>query len=105
MISVDTNVLVRLLVGDEPAQGKQANQLFSREPEIFIAKTVVLETAWVLQNVYGFRRAEVATALRRVAGLSNVVVECPEQVAEALNMVGRGLDFADALHLAASPRA
>ena len=105
VISVDTNILVRLLVGDEPTQGKQATDLFSREPEIFIAKTVVLETAWVLRSVYGFPRAEIAAALRRVAGLSNAVVEDPEQLARALDLVGRGLDFADALHLVASPEA
>lgn len=105
VISVDTNILVRLLVGDDPAQGKQAFDLFSREPRIFIAKTVVLETAWVLQSVYGFPPAEVTTALRRVAGLSNAMVENPEQLARALDLVSHGLDIADALHLAASPEA
>jgi predicted nucleic acid-binding protein len=59
----------------------------------------------VLQSGYGFRSAEIAGAFRRVAGLSNVFVENPEQLAEALDLVGRGLDFADALHLVAGPHA
>jgi predicted nucleic-acid-binding protein len=86
-------------------QGKQARDLFAREPEIFIAKSVVLETAWVLNSVYRFPREEIAAALRRVSGLSNVVVEDPEELSQALDFVDRGLDFADALHLAANPEA
>jgi predicted nucleic-acid-binding protein len=105
VIAVDTNIIVRLLVGDDPAQGKQAYDLFSREPEIFIAKTVILETAWVLQSIYGFPRVDVAVAVRRVAGLPNAVVENAKQLARALDLVGLGLDFADALHLAAGPEA
>lgn len=105
VIAVDTNILVRLLVGDDPAQGKQAYDLFSRKPEIFIAKTVILEAAWVLQSVYGFPRAEIAAALRRVAGLPNTVVENAKQLARALDLVGHGLDFADTLHLVSSPEA
>jgi predicted nucleic-acid-binding protein len=103
VIAVDSNVVVRLLVGDDPEQAKRATALFAREPEIFIAKTVVVETAWVLHGVYGFSRSEVAEAVQRLAGLPNVVVEDAEQLARALDHLGRGIDFADALHLAASP--
>jgi predicted nucleic-acid-binding protein len=103
VIAVDTNVVVRLLVGDEPGQARRATDLFAREPEIFIAKTVVLETAWVLQSVYGFSRSVVAEAVQRLAGLPNVVVEDAKQLARALDLIERGIDVADALHLAASP--
>lgn len=54
MIAVDTSMLVRLLVADDAAQGKRAAELFARAEEAFIAKIVVLETAWVLQSAYGF---------------------------------------------------
>lgn len=100
MIAVDTNVLVRLFVCDDAAQGKCAAELFARAEEVFIAKTVVLETAWVLQSAYGFPRHEVAGALRRLAGLPNVVLEDAEQVAFALDLASRDIDFADALHIA-----
>ena len=103
MIAVDTNVVVRLLVGDDPEQARRATDLFAREPEIFIAKTVVLETAWVLQSVYGFSRPVVAEAVQCLAGLPNVVVEDAKQLARALDLIERGIDVADALHLAASP--
>ena len=101
MIAVDTNVLVRLFVADDAAQGKRAAELFARAGRVFVAKTVVLETAWVLQSTYGFPRHEVAGALRRFAGLPNVVLEDAEQVAFALDLASRDIDFADALHVAA----
>ena len=101
MIAVDTNVLVRLIVADDAVQGERAAGLFARTAEVFIAKTVVLETAWVLRSAYGFPRQDVAAALRRVAGLPNVVIEDAEQVAVALDLASRDVDVADALHVAA----
>lgn len=68
---------------------------------MLIAKTVVLETAWVLQSAYGCPRQDVAAALRRVAGLPNVVIEDAEQVAFALDLASHDIDFAEALHVAA----
>jgi hypothetical protein len=52
MIAVDTNVSVRLPTGDEPKQEAAARSLFAAEP-IRIAKTVFLETGWVLRSLYG----------------------------------------------------
>lgn len=105
MIAVDTNVVVRLIVADDAVQGQRAARLFARAPAIFIAKTVLLETAWVLQSAYGFPHDQVAEVLRRLAGLANVLVEDAEQVAAALDLAQRGADLADALHLAACPEA
>lgn len=101
MIAVDTTVLVRLIVADDEGQGKRAAELFARTAQVLVAKTVVLETAWVLQSAYGFSRNDVAGALRRLAGLSNVVLEDAEQVAFALDLTSCDVDFADALHVAA----
>ena len=52
MLAVDTNVVVRLLVNDDPRQGALARRLFELD-EIFIGVTVLLESAWVLESVYG----------------------------------------------------
>lgn len=103
MIAVDTNVVVRLIVADDAGQGQRAARLFTHAPEIFIPKTVLLETAWVLQSAYGFPRDQVAEALRRLAGLPNVLVEDAEQMAAALDLARSGMDVADALYLAACP--
>lgn len=105
VIAVDTNVLVRLLVGDDLLQRDRAAALFAHAEAIFIAKTVLLEAAWVLQSAYAFPRTDVAEALKKLAGLPNVIVEDAERVARALGYAERGVDVADALHVASSSEA
>jgi len=98
MISVDTNVLVRLLSEDDPTQAERAAKLFA-ENEIFIAKTVMLETEWVLRHAYGIGRKEILRAFQGLMGLANVKLEDLRAVSTAVSWYGDGLDFADALHL------
>lgn len=99
MIAVDTNVVVRFLVSDDPAQSARARDLFATE-QIFIPDTVVLETAWVLGYSYELDHATIAAGLRRLFGLANVQVRDAAEMALALEWHDGGLDFADALHLA-----
>jgi len=101
MIAVDTNVVVRLLVLDDPEQSAQARDLFAAE-QIFIPNTVVLETAWVLAYSYELDRDAIAAGLRRLFGLPNVHLRDAAEMALALEWYGCGLDFADALHLVQS---
>ena len=101
MRAVDANVLVRLLIGDDAAQAKRAAALFKKE-SIFIPKTVLLETEWVLRRLYRLQRATVVSSLRKLGGLGNVEFEQPLVVAQALQWCEVGMDFADALHLASS---
>ena len=53
MIAVDSNVLVRFLVLDDAKQAARAAALI-RANEIWVSKTVLLETEWVLRSLYGF---------------------------------------------------
>jgi len=53
MIAVDTNVLVRFLVRDDAKQAARAAALIQAN-EIWVCKTVLLETEWVLRSLYGF---------------------------------------------------
>jgi predicted nucleic-acid-binding protein len=101
MTAVDTNVLVRFLVRDDPAQAARAAALV-RGGEIWVSKTVLLETAWVLGSLYGFPANRVAAALEGLAGLPEVLLEDESSVARALEWFRGGLDFADALHLASA---
>ncbi|MBI3210938.1 MAG: type II toxin-antitoxin system VapC family toxin [Candidatus Solibacter usitatus] len=103
MIAVDTNVLVRLLTGDDPVQAAAARSLFASGP-IWIAKTVLLETVWVLRRLYGFEVDTIQAALRRLLGLKNVHAEDESAVAAALELTARGMEFADALHVHSRPR-
>ena len=101
MIAADTNVLVRFLTKDDPSQAERAAHLFHSEP-VFIAKTVLLETEWVLRHAYGLSRDVINAAFCKLLGLPSVSVEDVSAVSKALEWHASGLDFADALHLAAS---
>ena len=101
MRAVDTNVVVRYLTGDDPAQAARAGAVIDAG-DVFVGTTVLLESDWVLRSVYGFSGKEVAVALRALAGLPNVQVESPAMLAEALDRAENGMDFADALHLGAA---
>lgn len=67
---------------------------------MFVCTTVLLETEWVLRSVYGFSVAPLAKALAAFAGLPRVTLEDEGAVAKALDWMEKGMDFADALHLA-----
>jgi predicted nucleic-acid-binding protein len=97
-------VLVRLLTGHDPKRATAAKALFAAGP-IWIAKTVLLETAWVLRSLYGFQDAAIVDALTKLLGLQNVHAENESSVAAALSMAAHGIGFADALHLSARPPA
>jgi predicted nucleic-acid-binding protein len=101
VVAADTNVIVRFLTRDDPAQAaRAASRLSSRL--VWISKTVLLETAWVLQSLYGFTAIEVNDALKGFAGLRNVRLEDAMGVASAFEWTALGIDFADALHLAST---
>jgi predicted nucleic-acid-binding protein len=104
MVAIDTNVLVRLLVRDDHAQAKRALALFDKN-EIYICKTVLLETEWVLRFSYELSEPAILNALQSVVGLPQVTVEDAPAVAEALGLLEAGMDFADALHLCSNREA
>lgn len=104
MLAVDTNLIVRLLANDNAAQTRRAAALFANE-QIYLSKTVLLESEWVLRFSYELPPQIILQALRSLVGLPNVVLEQQREIAEALDGFQQGLDFADALHLAGSRRA
>ena len=71
MVAVDSNVLVRLLTGDNPVQFKASVQLFATQ-DVFIADTVLLETEWVLRAAFDLTPTDVIAAFRRLLGLHYV---------------------------------
>ena len=101
MIAVDTNVVVRLLTGDDLAQLERARALFETET-IFLPKSVILETEWVLRTLYGKSSREIAHALAALVALPQVRCEDTAAISAALELLRHKLDFADALHLASS---
>lgn len=102
MIAVDTSVLVRLLTADDPKQTAAAQHLFASE-SIWISKTVLLETVWVLRSSYRFEENAIRDALIKLMGLKNMHTEDETAIATTLALTGHGIDFADALHLSSRP--
>jgi predicted nucleic-acid-binding protein len=94
---VDTNVLVRALVQDDPAQGQRAQAYLSAQP-VYVPVTVLLELEWVLRSRYGFAPKAIADAMEKLAVLENAVVGEQAAVVAATRKLRQGWDFADALH-------
>ena len=99
MIALDTNVLIRLVVDDSPVQSDIAAQLV-KDNQVFIAKTVLMESEWVLRHVYQFSREQIEAFLLSVLDTSNTTIEDRQQVERSIGWYKQGADFADALHLA-----
>ena len=101
MNAVDTNIIVRYLTADHAEQSEKARRLID-DQSAFVATTVVLETEWVLKSGYGLSKSERHRVLTTLAHVPTFVLEEPIRVRDALHGMADGLDFADALHLAAA---
>lgn len=102
MIGLDTNVLVRYIAQDDPAQSTKATQIIEwrltkRNPG-FISVVAMVETVWVLDRAYRLSQAEIAAAIERILQIDTLVVENEQEVFTAMVALkdGRGA-FADAL--------
>jgi len=100
-IAIDTNIVLRFLLLDDPAQTARVQKLI-RQNRILLLTTVIMETEWVLRSAYKYSRHEVIEAFYELFGMKHVRLDQPEIVANALAGYENGLDFADALHLAAA---
>lgn len=101
MRAVDTNVLARYFLHDDRAQARLAMSILAAG-DVFVPKTVILELEWVLRFVAEQPAEKVLDCLAHLLGLAGVTVEDHDEVEAALGYSRRGIDFADAMHLAAS---
>jgi predicted nucleic-acid-binding protein len=101
VIGLDTNVLVRLLTGDDPKQRAAAKAFIaencSQGDPAFINRLVLIETVWVLESVYGYTREQIAAAIDTLLRMVRVLTEDADLVRSAVATYRRGADFADAL--------
>ncbi len=86
MIALDTNVLIRLIIFDDPMQSGIADDLI-RNNRIFISKGVLIESEWVLRYRYKFRREQIAAFVQSVLDASNTLIEDEQEVQSALGSV------------------
>lgn len=104
MIALDTNVIVRLVTADDPTQTAAARKIFEAG-DLWVCKTVFLETEWVLRYSYKLSRDSIRKTLRGLLGYPQLQAEDRGAVLRGLQFYEEGLDFADALHLASSGEA
>lgn len=101
MIGVDTNILVRFFVGDDPAQADKARELLAQRNETdpaFVSVLVVAELVWVLQKFYEVPQAYINEMLGVLTGGAGVVVERQDLVAAAVGRAAEDqADLADLL--------
>ena len=109
MTALDTNVLIRYLVGDVPEQAEAARELveaLTPDDPGFICREVVLEVAWVLERSYRFTRHRIAEALMDLTASDSLVVENSDDVAAAAHRFRQvGVGFSDLMILRAAERA
>lgn len=101
MKGIDTNVLVRYLVQDEPLQGRKAAAFITKECSAdspgLINRVVLCELVWVLETAYRYPRSQVAQALDRILRTSQFEIEDHQEAWSGLREYQAGGDFADAL--------
>jgi predicted nucleic-acid-binding protein len=104
VIALDTNVIVRLVTADDSDQLKAARAVFEAG-DLWVCKTVFMETEWVLRYSYELSPPAIREVFRKLLGYPRLQVEDRIAVLWALSLYDQGLDFADALHLASSGEA
>jgi predicted nucleic-acid-binding protein len=102
MIGLDTNVLVRYLTQDDPAQFAKAAAFIDaaseREEQFLVNTPVLCELVWVLAAVYDYSREEIAQALEQIFTTAQFEIERLDEARQALgDFRSSKADFSDAL--------
>jgi len=101
MIGLDTNVLVRYIMQDDPKQSAKATKLIESldsDSPGYITMVSVVELYWVLTSCYELTGQQVAQALEAILRTKQLLVERADQVMRALRLFSNGgSDFADCL--------
>jgi predicted nucleic-acid-binding protein len=99
MAALDTNVVIRLLVGDDAAQASAAEKLVSAEP-CTVSLSVLMECEWVLRACYALKAPVIEASFRDFLNLEHITAADAVLAQRVLDAYAKGLDFADALHAA-----
>lgn len=105
MPALDTNVLIRYLVKDDPKQASEAerfiHQYVGSEAALFIPLSVILESEWVLRSVYEFQKQSVIELFVSLLETRELNFQDEASVESAVFLYREhNIDFADCLHLA-----
>jgi predicted nucleic-acid-binding protein len=101
MKGLDTSILIRYLVQDDPIQSPRASKIIEKLTEQapgFVTVVVIAEAAWVLRSRYKATPVEIADAVERILSIGSLKVQNEQQVYEAVVAVRSGEGtLADAL--------
>ena len=105
MRAVDTNVLIRLTIRDDPRQVASAEAFVSKGA--WVSHLVLVETLWVLRSVYGHGPSEIATAVEILLNHQDLIIQDSDVVAAALQHLRKrpALGFSDCLILEVARKA
>jgi len=100
---LDTNILVRHLTGDPPAQAKRATAFLAAGHELILPDLILAEVVYVLESYYAHPRGEIAEAARSLLAFPSVAASDHELLLRAIELYeDERLDFADAYVCAAT---
>jgi len=104
---IDTNVIIRFLVGDHLEHLEIATEIFrkieSGEYEVEILESVIMEVLFVLVKFYKLPKSEVIEDLKKIITFRGVIGDNKVLLIETLNIVeNKNIDFVDALICAKS---
>ncbi|MDY6994298.1 MAG: type II toxin-antitoxin system VapC family toxin [Pseudomonadota bacterium] len=102
MIDIDTNVLIRYIIQDDPLQSALATEFLEKNctPENpgYLHAIVLCELVWVLESSYEYKREQVAMVLQYLLETDSLVIQEIENVGLALEAYReKSIDFSDAL--------
>ena len=98
MTGLDTNVLLRYLLRDEPTQAARATRDLERNERFLIGSVVLCELVWVLDSGYGLSRPEIGTTLERILATAQFEIEDKDLALGALDDFRHSrADFSDCL--------
>jgi predicted nucleic-acid-binding protein len=100
MRSVDTNVLVRLLVAEDALQTAAAESFLAERRPVWVSSVVLVETVWVLAAVYGWRKAQILAMLDTATTSRDFGFQSVDAVRAAIGLYRASrADFPDCLAL------
>jgi len=86
MRSVDTNVPIRALTGDDPVQSVTAASFIRANGPVWVSTMVLVEAYWVLESVYDRKKPQLVEALIRIIDNQDLALEDPEVARAALGL-------------------
>jgi len=100
MIGIDTNVLVRYIVQDDPKQSRQASHFIEvigkEEHSIFVNGIVLCELVWVLESAYEYSQHNIAKVLEKILRTRQFMIYQPEILWRSFHDYrDKNLDFSD----------